>query len=86
MPPEKKESQPKLVRQVETLRKRVRELQGDAKRLKQSERELQQALSGFRLAAEGAMTGLYIIQDGVFRYVNPALAKMFGYERERILD
>jgi diguanylate cyclase (GGDEF)-like protein/PAS domain S-box-containing protein len=32
------------------------------------------------------MVGVYIIQDGHFRYVNPRLAELFGYSQEEICD
>lgn len=31
------------------------------------------------------MVGVYLIQDGVFRFVNPGLAEIFGYEREELI-
>ncbi len=34
----------------------------------------------FRLLTEHTLAGVYLIQDGLFRYVNPAAAHMFGYE------
>ncbi len=40
----------------------------------------------FRLLAEHALTGVYLIQDGLLRYVNPAGAHMFGYEPEELID
>jgi PAS domain S-box-containing protein len=36
--------------------------------------------------AEAALVGIYVIQDGLFRYVNPAMAHMFGYEPEELID
>ena len=38
----------------------------------------------FRALSENALSGVYLIQDGVFRYVNPALARTFGYSPEEI--
>ncbi len=32
------------------------------------------------------LVGLYIVQDGLFRYVNPAMAGLFGYNPEEIVD
>jgi PAS domain S-box-containing protein len=40
----------------------------------------------FRIAAENALVGIYIIQDDRFRYVNPALAHFLGYEPEQLID
>lgn len=39
----------------------------------------------FRTLAEKALVGVYIIQDGRFRYVNPALADIFGYPPQEIV-
>jgi two-component system cell cycle sensor histidine kinase/response regulator CckA len=40
----------------------------------------------FSALAESSLTGIYLIQDGRFRYVNPALARMFGYAVEEVVD
>ncbi|RKY95842.1 MAG: hypothetical protein DRQ06_02825 [Candidatus Hydrothermota bacterium] len=40
----------------------------------------------FRMLSEHALVGVYLIQDGLFRYVNPTLAAIFGYRREEIID
>jgi PAS domain S-box-containing protein len=40
----------------------------------------------FRVLAESLLSGVYLIQEGVFRYVNPALARMFGYAVEELVD
>lgn len=40
----------------------------------------------FRQLANKSLVGIYIIQDGVFRYVNPKLAEIFGYAEEELID
>ena len=40
----------------------------------------------YRLLSEASLTGVYLIQDDLFRYVNPSLAKTFGYAPEEIVD
>ncbi len=40
----------------------------------------------FRLLATKSLVGIYIIQDGVFKYVNPRLAKIFGYSEKELID
>ncbi|MCL4264034.1 MAG: PAS domain S-box protein [Anaerolineae bacterium] len=40
----------------------------------------------FRLLAEFSLTGIYLIQEGRFRYVNPALAHIFGYDVAEVTD
>jgi PAS domain S-box-containing protein len=39
----------------------------------------------FRGVAEQSLTGIYVIQDGRFVYLNPRLAEMFGYTVEHLL-
>ena len=34
-----------------------------------------------KTALENSLVGIYIIQEDVFKYVNPAFAKIFGYEK-----
>jgi PAS domain S-box-containing protein len=40
----------------------------------------------FRIVTEGALAGVYIIQDGRFKYVNPALAQIFGYSTDELIE
>lgn len=40
----------------------------------------------FRALVEQSLAGVYLIQDGRFRYVNPTLARIFGYEPAEIMD
>ena len=40
----------------------------------------------FRVLAEKALVGVYIIQGGRFHYVNPALAGIFGYRPQDLID
>ncbi len=47
---------------------------------------LRESEERFRLLAESALSGIYLIQDGLFRYVNPALAAVFKYKVEELID
>ncbi|NTW07532.1 MAG: PAS domain S-box protein, partial [Syntrophaceae bacterium] len=40
----------------------------------------------FKSFAEQAIVGTYIFQDGIFKYVNPKFAQMFGYTVEECLN
>lgn len=40
----------------------------------------------FRALSEESLVGVYLIQDGYFKYVNPRFAEIFGYEREEIIN
>lgn len=51
---------------------------------KKSELALKESEEKFRKLVEKSLVGVYIIQDDVFRYVNPKLASIFGYSVEEI--
>lgn len=62
----------------------VRSLRARAE-AQRAEEALRESEERFRLVTEGALAGVYIIQDGKFRYVNPALAQIFGYAVHEIV-
>jgi PAS domain S-box-containing protein len=53
---------------------------------KQMENVLRESEELFRTLTEKTPAGVYIIQDDLFRYVNPAFAKIHGYMPEEIID
>ncbi|MEW6665066.1 MAG: PAS domain S-box protein [Thermodesulfobacteriota bacterium] len=50
------------------------------------ENVLRESEERFRTLAEKSLVGVYIIQDGLFRYINPASAEMLGYTVDEIMD
>jgi PAS domain S-box-containing protein len=50
------------------------------------ESELQESEAKFRDLAERALVGIYLFQDGIFRYVNPKFADIQGYSVDEIID
>ena len=53
---------------------------------KRTEEALLESENKFKSFAEQALAGIYIIQDGLFKYVNPRFAQMFGYTVEECLN
>ncbi len=47
---------------------------------------LKESENKFRNFAEQSLVGINLIQDGVFKYVNPKFAEMFGYTVEECLN
>jgi len=47
---------------------------------------LKESENKFRSLAEKSLVGIYLIQEGIFKYVNPRLAEIFGYSVEEIMD
>ena len=50
-----------------------------------TEQALLESEDKFRAMAEQAMVGVYLIQDGVFRYLNPKFEEVFGYPLEEMI-
>jgi PAS domain S-box-containing protein len=53
---------------------------------KRMDKNLRDSEEQFRTLAEAALTGIYIFQDRKFRYANPALGRIFGYEVNELVD
>ena len=53
---------------------------------KRVDNALKESEEQFRNLVEQSLVGVYIIQDGIFRYVNPRFADIFGYTPEEIID
>ena len=49
------------------------------------ESELQESEAKFRDLAERALVGIYLIQDGIFKYVNPKFAEIHGYSVDEMI-
>jgi two-component system, cell cycle sensor histidine kinase and response regulator CckA len=58
----------------------------DISAYKRTEEALRESENKFRDFAEQSLVGIYLIQDGVYKYVNPKFADIFGYTVEECLD
>ena len=61
-------------------------VQEDITERRQVEEALRESEASYRIVTEGSLAGVYLIQDGKFRYVNPMLAQAFGYTPEELID
>lgn len=57
----------------------------DVTERKRAEKVLKESEEKFRTLAESALVGITLIQDGVYEYVNPAMAEITGYSREELI-
>lgn len=54
-------------------------------RLYEAEARARETEQMFQVLSESSLAGVSLLQDGVFQYVNRALAEMFGYSPEEII-
>lgn len=52
----------------------------------QTEQALRESENKFRDLAEKSLVGIYLIQDEVFKYVNPKFAEIFGYRVGSLIE
>ncbi|MGD0230842.1 MAG: PAS domain S-box protein [Syntrophorhabdales bacterium] len=50
------------------------------------EKALRESERKFRDLSEKSLVGIYLIQHGLFRYVNPRFAEIFAYDVEEVVD
>ena len=53
---------------------------------RQAEKLLKESEGKFRTLTEKSLIGVYLIQDGLFKYINPKMAEIFGYTQSELID
>jgi PAS domain S-box-containing protein len=53
---------------------------------RQAREKLDESEATFRGLVEHSLVGVYILQDGTFRYANPRFCEMLGYDAEELID
>ncbi|MCP4287676.1 MAG: PAS domain S-box protein [Gammaproteobacteria bacterium] len=77
-------SKSELLLENAALRQRLAELENaDAARVK-AEKALQESEERYRNTMDAGLVGIYVIQDLVFKYVNPKMTEMFGYQASEL--
>ena len=70
-------------RNVELNRSQLRQLEAERRRVTEALRESE---TMFRTITEKSIVGVYLIQDEVFRYVNPNMGEIFGLPVQEMVD
>jgi PAS domain S-box-containing protein len=69
-----------------TVNIKTRALKEEIEKRKKAERLIRESEAKFRNLVTKSLAGVYLIQDGVFKYCNPKLAEIFGYKVEELID
>jgi PAS domain S-box-containing protein len=75
-----------LAARTAEAREHARQLEREVSQRRQVEESLRESEALFRGLAENSPLAVYLVRDGLFRYVNPALAALSGYEPGDIVD
>lgn len=69
-----------LIAELASLRQRVRALDAIEIRHQQAQKELQASETQFRHLLEGSVQGVFLHTDGIVRFANAAMVRIFGYD------
>jgi PAS domain S-box-containing protein len=72
-----------LIHELAELRQQLAVVQASQDRREQTGATLRAAQ--FRTLVEQSLVGIYLVQDGTLRYVNPKMAEIFGYTQNELL-
>jgi two-component system cell cycle sensor histidine kinase/response regulator CckA len=67
------------------IRRSLNEVRREIARRQETEAALRESETRFRTLNENSLSGIYIIDDGRYQYVNTAFATIFGYAREELI-
>jgi PAS domain-containing protein len=75
-----------LINELIEMRRRIAELEISEIERKRAEEALKRSEEKYRILAENAMDGIYIITPEGFEYVNPAFEKIFGFKAKEVCN
>ncbi|MEW6352604.1 MAG: PAS domain S-box protein [Thermodesulfobacteriota bacterium] len=83
---DRRKTRRELDREILRLRRRGAHRTTSGTRRILPEKGLEESESMFRSLTEKSVGGVYLIQDWIFRYVNPKMAEMYGYAVNEMID
>ncbi len=79
-------SKKKITKNDEVILQTITSAASEAVKFSAVMEELQESELKFRNLSDQSLVGVYLIQDGQFKYINHKFAEMFGYPMEEYLD
>jgi PAS domain S-box-containing protein len=83
---ESKQSEEKLMEAYQTNTLAEEELREQYNELARNEQRIRESEEKYRAVVTWANDGILIIQDGVFRFINPKAAELYGRTEEEFID
>lgn len=74
-----------LTRLIPAIKRELKEAFVRNERRK-AEEALHATEARFQSLVEQSLVGIYLLQDGIFSYVNPKFAKIFGYQQNELIE
>lgn len=75
-----------LIRELTRVKRKTAQLKQLESEHRRVDEALRQSETMFRKITEKSIVGVYLIQDDLFRYVNPKMAEIFGFEVSGMVD
>ena len=75
-----------LLEEISRLQRRIKDLEREASLPKEAKEALLESESEYRTIVESSLVGVYIVQDGLFRFVNKEWCGIYGYTYDEVVD
>jgi PAS domain S-box-containing protein len=79
-------SNQELLEEISVLKKRIRELELSETEHRCTKEALHDSEQHFNDLSQESVVGVYLLQDGIFKFANAKIAQMLGYELDEIVD
>ena len=80
------ETNPELLEEISSLRQRIKELEQSEVMRKQTEKALLESEAKYRTVVESSLVGVFVVQSGLFRFVNRRWCEIYGYTYDEVVD
>ncbi|HEX2966118.1 MAG TPA: PAS domain S-box protein [Syntrophorhabdaceae bacterium] len=80
------ETTQELLQEISSLRQRIKELEQSEEMRKQTEKALLESEAKYRTVVESSLVGVFIVQNGIIRFVNTRWCEIYGYTYDEVVD
>jgi PAS domain S-box-containing protein len=77
---------PELLEEISLLKQRINDLEQSASMFKATKEALLESATMYHTMVESTLVGVYIVQDGLFRFVNKTWCELYGYRYDEVVD